>query len=97
MPLTRDFSETVKARAEADPKFRRLLLLGVLELLRAGEVGAAKVLLRDLVHTHWDADAKVWVANIEDGIVGLATEADTLEELSSKVLVMVEELAELNG
>ena len=48
-PLTRDFGETVKARAEADPEFRRLLLLGVLELLMAGEVGAAKVLLRDYV------------------------------------------------
>ena len=51
-PLTRDFGETVKARAEADPEFRRLLLLGVLELLMAGEVGAAKVLLRDVLEAN---------------------------------------------
>ena len=39
---------------------------------------------------------KVWVASSAD-IDGLATEAATLEELRDKVLVMVAELAELNG
>jgi uncharacterized protein DUF1902 len=49
-----------------------------------------------IVRADWDAEAKVWVASSED-IEGLATEADTLEELRDKVLVMVGELAELNG
>ena len=50
-----------------------------------------------LVHAAWDEEAKVWLASIDDDIVGLATEAATLEELRAKVLVMVDELAELNG
>jgi hypothetical protein len=49
-----------------------------------------------LVRADWDDDAKVWVASSAD-IDGLATEAATLEELRDKVLVMVAELAELNG
>lgn len=50
-----------------------------------------------IVRADWDADAKVRVASIDDDIVGLVTEAATLEELHAKVLVMVAELAELNG
>jgi len=49
-----------------------------------------------IVRADWDDDAKVWVASSAD-IDGLATEADTLEALSAKVLVMVAELLELNG
>ena len=49
-----------------------------------------------LVRAEWDDEAKVWVASSTD-IGGLATEAATLEELRDKVLVMVHELAELNG
>lgn len=49
-----------------------------------------------IIRADWDPEAKVWVASSTD-IDGLATEADTLEELSSKVLAMVGELAELNG
>ena len=50
MALTRDFKETVKARAETDPEFRRGLLIEALELLMAGEVEAGKMLLRDYVN-----------------------------------------------
>lgn len=50
-----------------------------------------------IVRADWDADAKVWVASIDDDILGLATEAATLEELRAKVLAMIDELAELNG
>ncbi len=49
-----------------------------------------------LVRADWDNDAKVWVATSAD-VDGLATEATTLEELREKVLVMIAELAELNG
>jgi hypothetical protein len=49
-----------------------------------------------LVRAEWDDEAKVWVASSTD-IAGLAAEAATLEELRDNVLVMVEELAGLNG
>ena len=49
-----------------------------------------------LVRADWDDEAGVWTASSAD-IQGLATEAATLEELREKVLVMVAELAELNG
>lgn len=49
-----------------------------------------------VVNATWDEDAKVWFAQSAD-ILGLATEADTLESLRQKVLVMIPELIELNG
>ena len=49
-----------------------------------------------IVKATWDDEAKVWVATTDD-IVGLATEADTLEELREKILTMIHELLELNG
>jgi predicted RNase H-like HicB family nuclease len=49
-----------------------------------------------IVRAVWDDEANVWVASSSD-IDGLATEASTLEELHTNVLVMVEELLALNG
>ena len=49
-----------------------------------------------IVKATWDDDAKVWVAESDD-ISGLATEADTLEALKERVLVMIGELLPLNG
>jgi predicted RNase H-like HicB family nuclease len=49
-----------------------------------------------LVRAWWDEDAKVWVAESAD-VQGLVTEADTLEQLRDKVLVMIPELLELNA
>jgi len=49
-----------------------------------------------IVRADWDEEAEVWVATSSD-IEGLATEAETLEALTAKVLVMVPELLELNG
>jgi predicted RNase H-like HicB family nuclease len=49
-----------------------------------------------LVRATWDDEAGVWVAESSD-INGLATEAETLEDLRSKILVMIPELIELNG
>jgi DNA-binding phage protein len=50
MPLTRDFRETVMARAQCDPEFREgLLNEGVAALLR-GELEVGKDLLRDYIN-----------------------------------------------
>jgi len=47
MALTRDFKETVKARAERDTAFREALLTEAVEQLIAGEVEVGKAVLRD--------------------------------------------------
>ena len=44
----------------------------------------------------WDKEAQVWVAVSRD-VPGLATEADTLEQLVKKLQVMVPELLKTNG
>ena len=49
MPLTVDHKETVYARARRDPEFRGYFLTGGIELLLAGEVGGAKMSLRDYI------------------------------------------------
>lgn len=49
-----------------------------------------------LVRAQRDTAAGVWVATSED-VPGLVTEADTLEELRDKVLVMIPELLKANA
>jgi hypothetical protein len=44
----------------------------------------------------WDAEAKVWIAE-SGGVPGLATGADTLEELIEKLKVAIPELLAENG
>ena len=44
----------------------------------------------------WDAESKVWIAE-SDGMPGLATGADTLEELVEKLKVAIPELLTENG
>jgi hypothetical protein len=44
----------------------------------------------------WDDEASVWVATSAD-IAGLAAEADTLEELRTKLVDLVPELMAENG
>jgi len=48
------------------------------------------------IRAEWDAEASVWVATSDD-VPGLATEAETLEQLSAKLDIMVPELLEANG
>lgn len=48
------------------------------------------------IRAEWDDDAKVWVATSDD-VPGLATEADTLEALSTKLETLVPELLDANG
>ena len=50
MPLTRDFKETVQARAERDQAFREGLLKEGVERLLAGDVDAGKIVLRDYIN-----------------------------------------------
>jgi DNA-binding phage protein len=50
MPLTRDFKETIRARVERDPKFRKELLREGVEAMLAGDVDTAKAILRDYIN-----------------------------------------------
>jgi hypothetical protein len=49
-----------------------------------------------VIDAEWDDEAEVWVATSED-IPGLVTEADTLEELASRLRAVVPELLRANG
>jgi hypothetical protein len=48
-----------------------------------------------IVQAFWDEGASVWVAKSAD-VVGLITEAKTLEALSEKLRYLIPELLELN-
>ena len=50
MALTRNFRETVQARAKRDPAFREGLLREAIESLLSGEVALGKELLRDYIN-----------------------------------------------
>ena len=47
MALTRDFRDTIKARAERDPEFRIGLLQEAIEAFLDADLETGKVLLRD--------------------------------------------------
>ena len=46
------------------------------------------------VQVEYDEEARVWIA--QNDVLGLATEADTLEVLTYKLQEMIPELVELN-
>jgi len=50
MALTKDFRQTVQARAKRDSAFRKGLLTEAIENLLAGEVALGKELLRDYIN-----------------------------------------------
>jgi DNA-binding phage protein len=50
MPLTRDFKETIRARIERDPRFRRELLPEGIESMLTGDIATAKTILRDYIN-----------------------------------------------
>jgi hypothetical protein len=50
MPLSRDFKETVQARARRDAAFRRALLREALDCMLAGDVETGKIVLRDYIN-----------------------------------------------
>lgn len=48
------------------------------------------------VRAEWDEEARVWVATSDD-VPGLATEADTAEQLVEKLKSLIPELLDANG
>ena len=50
MPLTHDFKETVRARAQRDPAFRQALLREAVECIVNGDLDTGKAVLRDYVN-----------------------------------------------
>ena len=50
MPLTHDFKETIRARAQRDPDFRQALLREAVECVINGDLAAGKAVLRDYVN-----------------------------------------------
>jgi hypothetical protein len=50
MALTRDFKETVKARADRDPAFRAELLREGVETFLSGDVETGKAILRNYIN-----------------------------------------------
>ena len=50
MPLTREFKETIRARVERDPKFRKELLREDVESMLTGDIATAKTILRDYIN-----------------------------------------------
>ena len=50
MPLTHDFKETIRARAQRDPDFRQALLREAVECVISGDLATAEAVLRDYVN-----------------------------------------------
>jgi len=50
MPLTRDFKETIKARADRDHAFRRALVEEASDCLLNNDFETAKALIRDYIN-----------------------------------------------
>ena len=44
-PLTKDARETIRKRAEQEPKFRKALLREAIELMRSGDEKTARAIL----------------------------------------------------
>jgi DNA-binding phage protein len=50
MPLTHDLEETIRARAQRNPDFRRALLREAVECIINGDLATGKAVLRDYVN-----------------------------------------------
>ena len=50
MALTKDFKESIQARAQRDPAFRKALLQEGIECLLAGDMDTGKAVLRDYIN-----------------------------------------------
>ncbi len=50
MALSRDFRETIQARAERDPRFRKALFTEALNAYLAGDEATGRAVLKDLIH-----------------------------------------------
>lgn len=50
MALTKDFRQTVQARATRDPAFRRALFQEAVQTLLQGDIGAGRAAIRDYIN-----------------------------------------------
>jgi len=50
MALTKDFKDTIQARAQRDPVFRKALLQEGVECLLSGDVDTGRAVLRDYIN-----------------------------------------------
>ncbi len=50
MPITREFRETIRARAQTDSRFRAAMLTEAINELLSGSLDAGKAMLRDYVN-----------------------------------------------
>jgi DNA-binding phage protein len=50
MALTRDFRETIRERAQREPKFRRALLREAIELMLSGDEQTGRAILRNYIN-----------------------------------------------
>jgi DNA-binding phage protein len=50
MTLTRDFKETIRARVQREPAFRRALLREGIESFLSGDMETGKIILRDFIN-----------------------------------------------
>jgi len=50
MPLTKDFKETIQARARRDSAFREALLKEAIDSLLSGDMETGKTVLRDYIN-----------------------------------------------
>lgn len=50
MPLTKDFRDTIRARAQCDTSFRRALLQEAVELLLAGDIEIGQSHIRNYIN-----------------------------------------------
>ena len=50
MPLTKDFRETVRARAARDPKFRKALFQEAVQTLLQGDIDAGRSAIRGYIN-----------------------------------------------
>ncbi len=57
MPLTRDFKETIQARARRDEAFREALLTEAVDAMLSGDVETGKTVLRDYINATVGFDA----------------------------------------
>jgi hypothetical protein len=57
MPLTRDFKETIQARARRDEAFRKALLTEAVDAMLSGDVESGKTVLRDYINATVGFDA----------------------------------------
>jgi DNA-binding phage protein len=50
MPLTRDFRETIRERAQQEPRFRKALLREAIELMLSGDEKTGRAILRNYIN-----------------------------------------------